>query len=322
VEQGRGAVRLKLNQLRDFVAVARHGSLRAAARDLGLGQPTLTKSIQALERELGAPLLVRHRKGALLTVHGEAFLPRARLVMEELGRGQRLVAQLADQSNGEVAFGICATSCALFLPPMLEAFRRRYPLARVRIVEDGQSPSLLRDGELDFVIGPQPLPNLRDEIVVEPLLRCDCVVVTRAGHPQVASTSLGALLGAEWIRPIAGRFAATFDAAFEDLQLAPPARQLQVDTMFAALQILLRSDALCVAPRALLRQTRFEGALEVIPVREALPKLSLCLMYSSGLPPTPAADLLVNQVRRTAITLRRCVNEPTRSEQAPPIAAE
>ena len=54
---------MKLSQLRAVVAVAEHGSLRAAARSLGTAQPTLTRSLLELERELGAPLFERRSRG-------------------------------------------------------------------------------------------------------------------------------------------------------------------------------------------------------------------------------------------------------------------
>lgn len=295
----------KLNQLRDFVAVARHGSLRAAARDLGLGQPTLTKSIQALEKELGAPLFLRSSNGAVLTAQGSAFLPRARLVLEELRRGREQVAQLDDISLGEVSVGLCPISCSLFLTPALEAFRRRYPTAPFRIVEDGHSMSLLRDGELDFVVGPRPLATHREEIIVEPLADCDVVLLVREGHPLAGAETLAELLAEEWIRPlVVGRPPAKWEAMFRVHDLPPPARQLEVDNIFAAFHLMLRANAVCVTPRALIDTSPLRDCFREIAVREPLATLPICLMHSAGLPLTPAADLVVNQIRRTANALR------------------
>ena len=65
---------LKLHHFRDAVAIAEHGSLRAAARHLGIAQPTLTRGLADLERELGAPLFERRSKGMLATRFGEAFV--------------------------------------------------------------------------------------------------------------------------------------------------------------------------------------------------------------------------------------------------------
>ena len=56
---------MKIHHLRDVLAVAEHGSLRAAARHLGVAQPALTRSVRELERELGAVLFERDRKSVV-----------------------------------------------------------------------------------------------------------------------------------------------------------------------------------------------------------------------------------------------------------------
>ena len=68
---------MKINSLRDFLAVAERGSLRAAARQLGLAQPAMTRSIQELEKELGVVLFERRAKGVVLTPMGEVFERRS-----------------------------------------------------------------------------------------------------------------------------------------------------------------------------------------------------------------------------------------------------
>jgi LysR family transcriptional regulator of abg operon len=84
---------MKLNQLRDIIAIAEKGSLRAASRHLGLSQSAMTKSIQFLEKELGAPLFERHKRGAVLTPMGVLFLQRARAATNELNRAREEVKQ-------------------------------------------------------------------------------------------------------------------------------------------------------------------------------------------------------------------------------------
>ena len=62
---------MKLNQLRDMVAIVQQGSLRAAARHLDLAQPALTRSIRTLERDLGTALFEREARGMVLTTADE-----------------------------------------------------------------------------------------------------------------------------------------------------------------------------------------------------------------------------------------------------------
>src|SRR5258707_9350321 len=74
---------MKLHQIRDLLAVAEKGSLRAAARQLGLAQPSISRSIGQLERELGVALLERQARGTVLTPAGELFPPRPRPAARE-----------------------------------------------------------------------------------------------------------------------------------------------------------------------------------------------------------------------------------------------
>ena len=93
---------MKLNALRDFLTVAERGGLRAAARQLGLPQPALTRSIQELEKELGVPLFERSAKGVTLTPMGSAFLRRANAVRSELQKAKDEIDQLRGQTHGSL----------------------------------------------------------------------------------------------------------------------------------------------------------------------------------------------------------------------------
>lgn len=76
---------MSLDQLRYFVAVADARSVTRAAAVLRVSQPPLTRQIRALEDELGAPLFVRHPRGVRCSPAGEALLPRARRILEDVG---------------------------------------------------------------------------------------------------------------------------------------------------------------------------------------------------------------------------------------------
>src|SRR5271169_5360032 len=99
---------MKLNQLRDLAAVAERGSLRAAARELGIAQPALTRSIRELEHELGIILFERRARfrGVVLTSMGEVFLHRALAAVNELRRGQEELEQMKGAATGNVAIGM------------------------------------------------------------------------------------------------------------------------------------------------------------------------------------------------------------------------
>src|SRR5260221_13529860 len=78
---------MELGQVEAFVEANKRGSITRAADALGLTQPTCTARLHGLERELGAQLLVRGRRGVSLTPAGRRFLPRALAALESLRRG-------------------------------------------------------------------------------------------------------------------------------------------------------------------------------------------------------------------------------------------
>src|ERR1700729_1609134 len=113
---------MKLNQFRDVVAIAERGSLRAAARHLGLAQPALTRSVHDLERELGAPLFERRARGMRLTPMGEAFVRRANAILSEVRRARDEVEQLSGGVGGKVVAGLSLAPHVALLPKALPAF--------------------------------------------------------------------------------------------------------------------------------------------------------------------------------------------------------
>ena len=93
---------MKLDQLQYFVAIVEHGSLRSAARRLAVPQPALTRSIRALEKELGGSLFTRETTGMTLTDTGRRFHIRASNIVHEARRAQDEIAQHRGDDRGAV----------------------------------------------------------------------------------------------------------------------------------------------------------------------------------------------------------------------------
>lgn len=135
--------------LRAFVAVAEQRRFGTAAERLSITQPALTKQIQALERELGAPLFHRGRHGATLTEFGQLLLSQARDLVAGTDEFVRRAHQLARGEHGRLAvgFGLSAIDVA---PRAIAAFRQRYPEVEIGLEDLPSATQLerLRTGEL------------------------------------------------------------------------------------------------------------------------------------------------------------------------------
>jgi DNA-binding transcriptional LysR family regulator len=141
--------------LRHLLLIVEHGTFTEAARRAHLSQPALTASIRKLEEDIGAPLLLRGRTGAELTAAGQALLPHARAALVAVEDARRAARQVELVEAGEVRIGGGATACTYLLPPILAAYRKRYPRVALRLRETNPEQAALdalEAGALDMAV--------------------------------------------------------------------------------------------------------------------------------------------------------------------------
>ena len=293
----------KLHHLRDFVAIARAGSARSAARALGLTQPALTRSLQELELELDAVLFERHARGMALTAAGERFLVRAQAALEEVRRGFEEVAQAMGRMQGSVAVALSSAVVLAMLPTACGAFRRECPDVRLRVVESlfPAAEPRLRDGRLDFYMGPRPESGLGNGYRVDLLFVNERQVVGRKGHPLRHARSIEELLDAEWIvTGLRERIEEEFEEQFTALGLRTPKSPIVAESMLALLSLLATGDALAFLPRQWTDTPLLKGLVEPIAVAEPLMAPDIVRVTRAKLPLTPAAERLSTLLQRAA----------------------
>jgi LysR family transcriptional regulator, hydrogen peroxide-inducible genes activator len=181
---------MELHQLRYFCAVAESGSFSRAAEQSHVSQPSLSQQIMKLEDELGARLFDRLGRSVRLTETGRTFLPRARGVLRELEAAKGDVVEHKDSVGGSVTIGVIPTVAPYFLPSYLTSFSRKFPQARVTVVED-ITPVLLervRAGTIDVAI--LALPIRGHEFGVTPLLTERLFAALPAKHKLAGRRSL------------------------------------------------------------------------------------------------------------------------------------
>src|SRR5919201_823504 len=120
-------------QLEAFVAVAQLGSVTRAANALFVTQPALTARLNALERDVGASLLVRRRGGVRLTEAGRAFLPYAERALQAVAEGRQVLSELERGIVGHVAIGASPAVSTYALPSILKRFQQTHPDVQVAV---------------------------------------------------------------------------------------------------------------------------------------------------------------------------------------------
>ncbi len=292
---------MKLDQLQHLVAIVEHRSLRAAARRLDLPQPALTRSIRALEKELGGALFLRETTGMVLTPMGRRFHVRASAIIHEARRARDEIGQHNGDDEGTVVAALSIMPHVGMLPHALKTFQQRYPKVLLQLVE-GLFPdveSALREGAIDFYLGAAPRGAPAPGLHMQVLFENTRAVVCRKGHPLASARSLKALAKGDWAIT-AVDYNAEDDIArlFESHGLAAPRVLLRARSAMTIMVALAHSDLLAMLPVQWGEFPLTRDALQTIRIRELLPAPAIVLVQRPGLPLTPAAEFFCDVLRR------------------------
>jgi len=294
---------MKLHHLRDFLAIAQARSIRAAARQLGLSQPALTRSLRELEHELDAPLFERHARGIVLTPIGAAFYRRTHAAMQDIRRAREEVAWLRGRQDGAVAVGLSGAVWLALVPAVFAAFRQAYPTVRLHMME-GFFPLLesrLADGTLDFYIGPRPQSlDAKRYRLSPPLFTSERVIVGRKEHPLLHARQLEELANAQWILTGARDLDQEFTDVFTHHGLPAPLALVKADSMMGVATLLSMTDALALLPEQWVASPLFSDRVAVIPIAGCIDSVDIVSITRAGLPLMPAAMHLAALFERAA----------------------
>lgn len=311
-------VRVRLNQIRDFVAVVESGGIRAAARKLGVSQPAITRSVRGLETELRARLLQRTPTGVVLTESGRAFLARARAAQSELRKAGEEADRMG-QSLGSVAFGVGPTA-RIIVPEAVNRFREKFPRTPVHVAEG--LPQLLlplvREETLDFAICRQALGKPDSALTFRPLFRNDFVVVARKGHSLEGARSLAQLVDANWVSLLPPESPTSpLSRVFLRVGLSAPRQVVQCESYSTAIALVAKTDMLGFLSRQALPESVLRDSLRQIQVAEAMPSFVSGIFARSDTPFTQVAAEMAKAVAAAARALVRSWREQCEPGQVP-----
>lgn len=167
---------LSLHQLRCFLTTYEHGSLTAAAEQLGYAQPSISEQIRTLEKSLGTPLFTRVGRGVVPTAAAESLRPHAEQTLAAADEAERAVRRVTALETGTIRFGMFGTARLYAGAQLVADVLARHPGVRVELVGQNSSDvqDQLRRGYLEAAMiavpqvhseGMQVTPVARDELV-------------------------------------------------------------------------------------------------------------------------------------------------------------
>ncbi len=194
---------LSLGRLRVLRAVARSGSLAAAADDLSYSPSAVSQQIAALEREAGTALVERRARGVILTEAGRTLVEHADVLLAQAEAAEAALADLADLRRGHLRIGSFATAAANVLPRAIDVFRARHPAVRLSVSQASPQESVagLALGRLDLALTVDLEAAPSEGVEILHLFDDPVRLALHREHPLAAAPEidLAALAGETWI---------------------------------------------------------------------------------------------------------------------------
>ena len=252
--------------LNAFVAVADHGGFSAAAAQLHLTQPAVSKRIALLEASLDARLFDRLGRQVLLTEAGRLLLPRARQMLAEAESARRALQDLGEGIGGRLRLATSHHIGLHRLPPLLRRFSALHPQVALdlRFMDSEQAWNEVLHGQCELALttlGPAEAPLVATPVWDDPLR-----FVAAPDHPlaRMRRVTLADLAAHPAVLPDANTFTHRIVAeAFAQRGLT---LQLRMTTNYMETIKMLASVGLAWSA---LPETMLDAQLQVLPVREA-----------------------------------------------------
>ncbi len=299
--QTRTLTPIDLRSLRYLIAIVEWGTFARAAEKLGVTQPALSRSMQALEQVLGVKLLDRGKSGATPTVFGRVLIERGRELISDADAITREVALLGGSETGEIAVGAGAYPAEICVGVAAGRLLARRPGLNLR-VSVGDWPDLtasVLSEELDLAIcdvaGAESNPRLR----VERLPQHQGLVFCRTGHPLATRKSLTL----DDVRAFPMALSALPDRVAPLLHhggaLGPNATApaVHVDTFQLARDIVLQSNTLGAAVDAQIADEVRDGRAVILPIELPWLVTNYGFIHRAGRTLAPSLEMFMAEVR-------------------------
>ncbi|MCM5681829.1 LysR family transcriptional regulator [Schlegelella sp. S2-27] len=278
---------MNLNQLEAFVHVAEHGSFSKAALVLGVAQPALSRQVRALETELREALLLRHGRGVQLTDAGRRLLEHCQEILHLVSLARADLLAHRNEPIGQVAIAMPPTLARQHTLPLVSAFRRDLPKARLAIAE-GFSVHLtewLLTGRIDLALiyNPEPLPALE----ITPLRTESLRLISAAGQAPAGPLTLQRLADLPLIMPQRGQIFRTLvesAAAMAGVQLRV---EWEVSSVPAILELVEAGVGHAALGEDAVRSAKQQPRLAITPFAGAEITSTLCLVLPAHKKSTP-----------------------------------
>ncbi|MHA7876374.1 LysR substrate-binding domain-containing protein [Roseivivax sp.] len=281
--------RLRLRHVSAFLAIARRGSVAAAAEELHVTQPAVSKTLRELEEILGLPLFDRVGRRVVLNPAGAAFQRLAAAGLSDLSRAVE-GAREAHRGGNRLRIGALPTAATRLLPDAALHFRAARPDCRLRI---STGPnwlllSQLREGSLDLVVGRLVDPARMEGLSFRQLHAEAIVAVTGPDHPLRRPAEAADFLAYPLVLPPPGAVIhQPVSAYLTSLGIDIPFPVVETASLAFARRLLQRSEAIWFISEGVVEEELARGQLRALRLTAPLTAGPVGISLRAGADATP-----------------------------------
>ena len=286
------------------VTVARLGTIRATARHFNLTQPAVTRALQELESQLGAPLFDRTRQGMTTNPYGDRFITQAQTMLNLMKTVQEDIDHMSSGTIGDVHLGLLPTANSNLIPILVgELEKQGYDLS-IKVQEgpiDILLPMLM-EGTIDILIGRLPTPSPGTTLHQTILFYDSFAIVSGPDNPLVNQSELKLkdLLDKRWIfpSPTTSLLMADVIETFNREKLPVPTPVLEINSLQTIRTLLRSTEMISIFSYQMALEESNHDLISILPVDFNSIVTPIGITTRLDDQTTPATHTIVNQLKK------------------------
>lgn len=279
---------MEIIEIEAFVTIAQYGGFTRAASALNISQPAISRRIELLERELGAPLFERVYNGVRLSEAGQTFLPYARQLLAASKDGVEAVKELKEEYRGTITLALVGSLASTTLTGQLQRFRANHPQVKLVLhtARSHEVSRLVQQGEatLGLRYSADPHPEIVSRLCYEEALVIVCAAQNRLATEAELSTE--ALAGVAWVTfprsALAAPAGEPYQRAFERQLQAwglEEVEQIEVDSLTAQKRLIEADFGIGLLPESSVVEELRLGTLRPLYLSDPQPTIPVMVIY-------------------------------------------
>ncbi len=291
---------LEFRQLRHVTALAEHGNFARAAESLSISQPALSRSIQSIERAVGARLFDRTTTGVVPTAVGQRLVANGAEILGRALETERELKLMMGLEIGELRVGAGPYPAEISVGQAASRFLQQYPglTLEISVGDWSHLTPRIATRDIDVFVGTTSLARHDPRLSIDPLPSHQGCLIVRAGHPLTTRSSIELadvmaypFAGTTLPPEIATRFGIKdepFGSIRSDGVLVP---RVRLDTFRLARQVVLQTEAIGLATAAQIAEDVRLGRLRPLPLQLPWLQSNFAIVRLAERTPSPAEEV-------------------------------